>query len=92
MPSKLTNILSVGRPAIATAGEGTALWDVLEGASAGTVVPPDDLERLVTAMRRLTDAPELRAAMGLAARGYAERFLDADVILAAFESDLESVI
>lgn len=92
MPSKLTNILSVGRPAIATAGEGTALWDVLEGASAGMVVPPDDLERLVTAMRRLTDAPELRAAMGLAARGYAERFLDADVILAAFESDLESVI
>jgi colanic acid biosynthesis glycosyl transferase WcaI len=42
MPSKLTNILAVGRPTVATADRGTTLWDVVEGNEAGRCTPPED--------------------------------------------------
>lgn len=92
MPSKLTNILAVGRPAIATAGEGTALWDVLEGANTGCVVPPDDLDALVGALRKLGRDPDLRARMGENARRHAEANLDQDAILLRFEQQLQVLI
>jgi len=92
MPSKLTNILAVGRPAIATAGEGTALWDALEGAKTGCVVPPDDLEALVAALRLLADNPQTRAVMGENARRYAEANLDQDAILLRFERQIEQLV
>lgn len=90
MPSKLTGMLSSGRPVIATAHEGTELATVVS--RCGVVVPPEDPEALVNAIRTLASAPELRAQFGLAARAYAEEHLDQGAVLRRFESALERVV
>lgn len=90
MPSKLTGMLSSGRPVIATAHEGTELATVV--ARCGLVVPPEDPEALVIAIRVLASAPEQRAQFGLAARAYAEEHLDQGAVLRRFESALAQVV
>ena len=88
MPSKLTNILAAGRPAIATAERGTALWDVLEGRQAGCCVEPENPQALCEALRQLVAQPERRGLMARNARQYAEENLDQDAILQRFEQRL----
>lgn len=88
MPSKLTNILAAGRPALATAEPGTALFEAVHGARTGLVVPSGDTAAFISALRRLADDPALRASLGHNARVYAERHLDQDVILGRFEEEL----
>lgn len=88
MPSKLTNILAAGRPAIATAEQGTALWDALEDGGCGICTPPGDSAALAEAMRSLGNDASSREAKGLKARAYAEDNLDQDRILQAFEQKL----
>jgi colanic acid biosynthesis glycosyl transferase WcaI len=90
MPSKLTGMLSSGRPVLATANPGTELARVVEGR--GLVVPPDDLPSFMTALHRLVDSPVLRADLGQAARRYAEEHLARDRVLAAFERSLTQCI
>ncbi len=92
MPSKLTNILAAGRPSVATAEEGTALWDVLESDGAGRCVPPDDAQALAEAITELGNDPGLRASMGRKAREYAEQNLEQDKILARFERQLNELV
>ena len=92
MPSKLTNILAAGRPALATAARGTALWDVLEGAGAGICVPPESVDEMVGGLQRLAADAALRAAMGTRARAYAEANLAQDAILERFESRLAQLL
>lgn len=92
MPSKLTNILAAGRPALATAERGTALWDALEGAGAGVCVPPESVGGLVGGLQRLAGDAALRAAMGARARAYAEANLARDAILERFEARLTDVL
>ena len=92
MPSKLTNILAAGRPAIATAEQGTALWDALEDGGCGVCTPPGVSAALAKALSKLgTDAGE-RDAKGLKARQYAEENLDQDAILHAFEQKLFTLV
>ena len=91
MPSKLTNILAAGRPAIGTATAGSALHDVLENHGTGRCVPYGDLDALVGAIRELARDAAARETMGAKARAYAERFLDQDTILRDFEAKLSSL-
>lgn len=91
MPSKLTNILAAGRACVATADPGTALYDVVQGHGTGKVVAPGDAEQLADAIRVLADDPEARARCGQRAREYAERYLDRDRILSAFEQQLKTL-
>lgn len=91
MPSKLTNILGIGRPSIATAEPGTALADVLVGDDVGVVVPPEDAEALAQALRTLASDPERRARLGANALAYAEKNLDKDAILNRFEDEIRAV-
>jgi colanic acid biosynthesis glycosyl transferase WcaI len=86
MPSKLTGMLSSGRPVLATANPGTELALVVKGR--GIVVPPDDLPSFMGALKTLVDSPQLRADYGLAARRYAEEHLARDRVLAQFEKAL----
>ena len=88
MPSKLTNILAAGRPAIATADAGTALEHVLSAYDAGLVCEPDDPDALGHAIQTLLDRPDRRRQMGYNARRYATEQLNQDVILEAFEAKL----
>lgn len=86
MPSKLTGMLSSGRPILATANPGSELARVV--AARGRVVPQDDLPSFVAALMTLAGDAELRRRLGFAARQYAEEHLARDGVLAAFEQAL----
>ena len=96
MPSKLTGMLSSGRPIIATADPGTQVARVVAGDSAaqscGLVVPAEEPAALHTAVERLIADPALRAQLGANARCYAVRHLGRQQVLEQFERDLESLI
>ena len=89
MPSKLTGMLSSGRPVITTAHPGTELAAVVAGC--GKVVPPSDLPAFAEALVTLAESVELRAELGAAARAYAETHLARDRVLVDFELALKQV-
>jgi len=86
MPSKLTGIFSSGRPVVATAEPSTAVFDAVEGR--GLVVPPDDVDKFGAAILELAGDPGQRQRLGQAARDYAVKNLDKEVILTRFEKTL----
>lgn len=90
MPSKLTGMLSSGRPVIATADEGTQVAHVVEGC--GLVVPAENAPALHAAVDRLIDDEPLRQQLGAAARRYAVEHLGKEQVLEQFERDLRSLI
>lgn len=90
MPSKLTGMLSSGRPVIATADAGTQVAMVVEGC--GLIVPPENVEALAEAVHALAGAPELRAELGAAARRYAVEHLGREQVLRQFERDLTAAV
>jgi colanic acid biosynthesis glycosyl transferase WcaI len=90
MPSKLTGILASGRPVVATAQSGTQLADVVQ--NRGIVTEPGNDIEFSKAIEKLTDKPEMRTRFGKLARQYATDYLDRDVVLSKFESDLNEVV
>ena len=90
MPSKLTGMLSSGRPTVATAEEGTQVAHVVEGR--GLVVQTDDAAALEAAVRRLVGDRELRATLGAAARQYATEHLGREHVLQQFERDVVALV
>jgi putative colanic acid biosynthesis glycosyltransferase WcaI len=90
MPSKLTGMLSSGRPIIATADPGTQVAHVVEGC--GLVVAAEEAEALHAAVQRLIDDEALRRQLGAAARQYAVKHLGKEQVLLQFERDLRSLI
>lgn len=91
MPSKLTNILAAGRPAIVTAAEGTELWDVTAGQGTGLAVPPEDILAFVNALLTLAGDSALRAQLGSTARLYAEQNIEQDAVLGRLQHILMSL-
>ncbi|MEA3412031.1 MAG: glycosyltransferase WbuB [Pseudomonadota bacterium] len=87
MPSKLTGIFASGRPVVATAHTGTQVAEAVE--NRGRVVPPDDVDAFVGAIRELAGSSTLRESLGNEAREFAVRHLDRDVILAQVEKEFE---
>lgn len=79
MPSKLTSMLSSGRPVIATTSKDTQIARVLS--DCGTIVNPDDIDGLVEAIEVLAADKDLRLKMGQNARKYAEEYWDKNEIL-----------
>lgn len=90
MPSKLTGMLSSGRPVLATAQVGTELATVVSGR--GLVVPPADLPAFTAALVELSESATMRAQMGAAARHYAEEQLARSRVLVDFEIALKRCI
>ncbi|MGJ7542780.1 glycosyltransferase WbuB [Variovorax sp. LT1R16] len=90
MPSKLTGMLSSGRPVLAGARPETELGQVV--AQCGRIVPPEDAAAFAEALLQLGADPALRRELGLRARRYAEERLDRDAVLARFERDLQDCI
>ncbi len=90
MPSKLTGILSSGRPVVAGARPETELGQVT--ATCGIAVPPDDPKSFAEAVLSLASQPALRRELGARARAYAEERFDRDAVLRQFERDLAACI
>lgn len=88
MPSKLTNILAAGRPAVATADPGTELHRVLSERECGLAAIPENAEDVADSIQTLADNAKRRQWLGGNARRYAEEHLDKEKILRRFEHDL----
>jgi len=90
MPSKLTNILSVGGHAIVTANEDTELGQLAK-AHPGVLelCPPEDVNTLAQLISAATEAGKEARVFNAKARQYAEDYLDRDRILASFTDELE---
>jgi colanic acid biosynthesis glycosyl transferase WcaI len=97
MPSKLTGMLSSGRPVLLTAREDTQVAAVVSGAvgghaACGVVVPPGDVAAMAAAVRELAGDSTKRETLGEAARSYAVEHLGTDKVMLQFERDLISAV
>lgn len=79
MPSKLTTILSAGGLVIATANEGTSLYNEIVNNNMGIVTVPEDNNKLKEAI--LWACNEDHSTKMVNARNYAEQFLNVNSIL-----------
>jgi glycosyltransferase involved in cell wall biosynthesis len=86
VPSKLYEALASGRPIILIATGQAA--EIVREAQAGIVVPHDDPDALVAAVRRLGSDPALRARLGANGRAMATARFDRARINAAFAERL----
>lgn len=91
MPSKLTNILSAGRTAIATAEPGTALYDVINSSDSGVVIEPENPDILHDTLLDLIARDNLYN-FEQNARKYAEEYLDKEMILKRFEKNIRKFL
>jgi colanic acid biosynthesis glycosyl transferase WcaI len=87
LPSKLTNMLASGQPVIATAAQGTDLYE--EVAGCGLTAAPGDAAALAGAIEHLCDDPTLAAELGLATRRRAETRWQRETILSGFADAIE---
>ena len=87
VPSKVLSYLCAGRPLLAAVPAENLAASVVRASGAGVVVDPDDEPGVVAAARRLLDADE-GAALGRAAREYAERTFDIGAVTDRFEEVL----
>lgn len=86
LPSKVIGMLASGRPILAAAGPRSTLGRIVT--EAGLVRANDDLEGLVTDLRRLLSDPAFASECGAAGRRIAMTRFDRDDILGRFEAEL----
>jgi colanic acid biosynthesis glycosyl transferase WcaI len=91
VPSKVLNYFCAGRPVLALLPQDNAVAKMVEGAEAGLVVAPGDADAASAGLSSLLASPVARAAMGTAARRYAERTFDVERVGDRFESLLNDV-
>lgn len=89
MPSKMTGILSAGKPVVATCEPGDELGKVVE--HCGIATPPGDAPSFARAIMDLMDNPQRRLEWGRSGRFYAEKNLSECAILPKMERHLWDV-
>ena len=89
MPSKLLNIMAVGRPVVVAAEPHTELAQTIRRADCGLLVPPEDPLAFSRALRRLIDHPELRERLGANGRRFVERELSTRAVLGTVARDVQ---
>ncbi|MBI2736237.1 MAG: glycosyltransferase [Rhodospirillales bacterium] len=72
VPSKVFNIMAVGRPFVATALPDSVLWRLQRQSGAFLCVPPDDPPTFAEAVIRLADDGRLRQELGRRGREFVE--------------------
>lgn len=82
MPSKLTNILSVGGLAIITANAGSDLYEIISKHNIGLLCPAENKESLKESIRQcfITDVSDMRNN----ARRYAEEYLSINMVMSRY--------
>ena len=79
LPKSLIEASAVGRPIITCNSVGCK--DVVVDGENGFLIPPKDVEALVSRLRQLIDNPVLRERMGLKSREYAQRDFDIQSVI-----------
>lgn len=90
MPSKLGGMLASGRPVLACANKDSELSNVLK--DIGFIVPPENIELFYKALVRLSKDSRLRHRLGVAGKKYAEKNLDKNKVLFAFEQKMLKIL
>jgi len=90
LPSKLTGMLSSGRPIIATCRADTEIASVVS--QCGIVVAPENAEALAKAIELLADDPGQRALRGQVARAYADEHLTQAAILGRLVDEMNQLL
>lgn len=92
VPSKVYNIMAVGRPFVATALPGSTLWLLQKQSGAFLCVPPNEPLSFAEAVLKLADDPHLRAELGRRGREFVEQHYAKPLILSAFSSRLDALV
>ena len=92
VPSKVYNIMAVGRPFVATALPDSTLWRLQKQSGAFLCVPPDEPLSFAEAVLQLADDPHLRAEFGRRGREFVEQHYAKPLILSAFSSRLDALV
>ena len=86
VPSRLYNVMAVGKPILAVVDEDSEVAMVVREERLGWVVPPDEPERIAAAILEARSNKERLAEMGTRARRVAETKYSRERILAVYES------
>jgi len=92
VPSKVYNIMAVGRPFVATALPDSTLWLLQKQSGAFLCVPPNEPSSFAEAVLKLADDPHLRAELGRRGREFVEQHYAKPLILGAFSSRLDALV
>lgn len=92
VPSKVYNIMAVGRPFVATALPDSTLWQLQKQSGAFLCVPPDEPLSFAEAVLQLADDPQLRHELGRRGREFVEQNYAKPLILSAFSSRLDALV
>jgi colanic acid biosynthesis glycosyl transferase WcaI len=92
VPSKVYNIMAVGRPFVATALPDSTLWHLQRQSGAFLCVPPDEPLSFAEAVLKLADDPQLRRELGRRGREFVEQHYAKPLILGAFSSRLDALV
>lgn len=88
-PSKMTNIMAAGKPALVTADEQTELAQTVLQADCGFVAKPEDSEDLKKNIQKAFADITLKQ-KGENARRYAEQYLEREAVLGRFNKFISS--
>lgn len=86
LPSKLTGMLASGRPTLACAEAGTALYE--EVTDRGVCVEPENPAKFSDALISLAQSGDLRAQLGKAARERALSYWDKQAVMLTIEEEI----
>jgi colanic acid biosynthesis glycosyl transferase WcaI len=91
VPSKVFNIMAVGRPFVATALPDSTLWHLQRQSRAFLCVPPNEPVHFAEAVLKLADDEVLRRDLGRRGREFVERHYAKPMILGSFMSRLDAL-
>ena len=92
VPSKVYNIMAVGRPFVATALPNSTLWHLQRQSGAFLCVPPNEPRRFAEAVLKLADDAQLRRELGRRGRAFVEQHYAKPLILGALTSRLDALV
>ncbi|MFE6664621.1 glycosyltransferase [Streptomyces sp. NPDC057697] len=92
VPSKLTSYFVSGRPVVASVAEGGGTAQEVQRSGAGLLVAPEDPAALLSAVRKLVEAPAGADALGANGPQYVARHLSREAGLARFDALLTEVL
>src|SRR5436190_9762324 len=92
VPSKVYNIMAVGRPFVATALPNSTLWHLQRQSGAFLCVPPNEPRSFAEAVMRLADDAQLRRELGRRGREFVVQHYAKPLILSALSSRLDALV